>query len=115
MRPAARILLALLLALGLVAPKLSAAAGLLASNGATMVICTGAGLAVVTLDAEGRPVKVAVQEEPCGLLAPPPGPASSPAAWSPASLAAAPLAAAPLPPLRAAAGLPPPSRAPPPA
>ena len=63
-----RTLVALCVTLGILAPQggaLAAAAGL--ADGRVMVICTGDGLRLMRIGADGRPVDVSQSAEPCAL------------------------------------------------
>lgn len=66
---ALRILMILAVAAGVLLPKVSAAmAGAGLSGGAQIVICSGRGLAIVTIGPDGAPAPDAAREDPCSLI-----------------------------------------------
>lgn len=65
----ARYLFVAALALGVLAPMVSAAlAGLGLADGRVMVICTGDGLRTLRLDDAGTPVETSHTTDPCALI-----------------------------------------------
>ena len=105
--------LRLLVVLGLLLPKATAALAAMGLLGETIVICTGEGMTTITLDAQGKPISTTTSGEPCGLLAPVSHLAVPSPDWTPAERRLAAARAAPpqaRPP--ALTGVPPP-RAPP--
>jgi hypothetical protein len=63
----ARSALIVLIVLGLLLPRMSAAIALVAPGGEVVVICTGTGLQTLIIDADGNPVPVSMHADHCLL------------------------------------------------